>query len=224
MKFLDGIHKHQYCFGEVIFNEVILKDCYGIREYFKRSKTNIKTIVDIGANIGSFSLLVSMLYPEARRIAIEPSSSNFALLEENMIALNVECKKFALGDGSNKRLQHDERFSGSDYVYNDPNGPIISKTLSQIFEELKIETDGLIVKMDCEGGELSLTEQDMKYLSGVEYLICEVHEKKPEDLKHIENLFNSAFRNHKFDCKYLGQDLDNKLHIFKVEKEKSDAK
>jgi FkbM family methyltransferase len=221
MKFIHpldkGVHKYQEQFGKLIFDEVILKDCYGMRNFFKCNQMPINTILDIGANIGSFTLLSSMLYPSARRIAIEPSNINFSLLNENVISLNVETYQFALGDGKNRRLENDERFSGSDYLIPDVNGPIKSKTLSQIFQELKINPNGLIVKMDCEGGEMFLTDEDMKYLTDIDYFVCEIHAKEKAHLDNIVNLFEKYFKQHKISNNFMGRDMDNDLYSFKAE-------
>ncbi|MBX4196766.1 FkbM family methyltransferase [Candidatus Pacearchaeota archaeon] len=64
-------------------NEIWVHHAYGgpgqIRE--------IKTVIDIGAHIGFFSLFASYYSPHAKILAFEPAPSNFKLLQEN-IALN----------------------------------------------------------------------------------------------------------------------------------------
>lgn len=46
-------------------------------------KTKIRTVVDVGANVGLFSLMVSDVLPKARVHAIEPVPSTYKALEKN---------------------------------------------------------------------------------------------------------------------------------------------
>jgi FkbM family methyltransferase len=44
------------------------------------------TVIDGGANVGCFSVLMANRYPAARILAVEPAASNFALLRRNTAA------------------------------------------------------------------------------------------------------------------------------------------
>ena len=79
----DPNHKYQEELGKQLYNEIILKDSYQLREIFKRCTRNIDTIVDIGSNIGYFSLLSSILYPHAEKILVEPNPENVKVLKQN---------------------------------------------------------------------------------------------------------------------------------------------
>ncbi len=43
----------------------------------------VRTIVDIGAHVGSFTVLCHEYWPEARIVAVEPHPDSFALLQRN---------------------------------------------------------------------------------------------------------------------------------------------
>jgi FkbM family methyltransferase len=59
----------------------------------------VKTIVDVGANVGASVLYWRERYPSARILAFEPVPDNFSLLKMNAGALaNVEAYEEALGD------------------------------------------------------------------------------------------------------------------------------
>src|SRR4051812_17615714 len=47
----------------VAFAEILLDDCYGLRSSFE--KVDVKTILDVGANVGLFSLAARLAYPAA---------------------------------------------------------------------------------------------------------------------------------------------------------------
>lgn len=44
---------------------------------------NVRTIVDIGAHVGSFTVLCHQYWPAAKVVAVEPHPESFALLEKN---------------------------------------------------------------------------------------------------------------------------------------------
>ena len=59
--------------------------------------TGVKTIVDIGANVGAASVYFAIAYPEAQVYAFEPGSAPFSLLQQNVEPLrNVTVFPFGL--------------------------------------------------------------------------------------------------------------------------------
>ncbi len=58
-------------------------DVYGIRD-----KQNIRTVLDIGANMGAFTFLVCKLYPDAQIVSFEPEPENYEVLLENIRRLD----------------------------------------------------------------------------------------------------------------------------------------
>lgn len=175
----DHSHTNQDNFGRLIFDEVIKKDTYGFREFFKSDiSRKTKTVIDIGANIGSFSIMASVLFPNANRLAIEPGDYNFDLLQENMTSLECACFKIAVGDGQMLSLDADQRFSGSDSYKLDKGGNIKTMLLSSIFSLYSIPSEGLVIKADCEGGEYYFVDdKNLKpYLQGCIWFACEFHE------------------------------------------------
>ena len=56
-------------------------DMYGIKLFPLNS---IKTILDLGANIGFYTVPFRYLQPNARIVAIEPDKENFAMLLKNV--------------------------------------------------------------------------------------------------------------------------------------------
>jgi FkbM family methyltransferase len=60
-----------------------------------------KTILDIGANTGIHSVIVSKMNPDTKIYAIEPYQTNYIRLEKNLFinnCSNVEVKRIALGE------------------------------------------------------------------------------------------------------------------------------
>ena len=70
------------------------RDGYQVRELDKSPKT----VLDIGAHIGTFTLLAAESWPEARIIACEPDPDHFALLRRNIAGrAGIEAVEAAIG-------------------------------------------------------------------------------------------------------------------------------
>ena len=63
-----------------VFYQVFMEHEYAVLKDLK----NVRLIIDCGANVGYSAAYFLTLYPEARLIAVEPDSNNFAILERNL--------------------------------------------------------------------------------------------------------------------------------------------
>lgn len=129
------------------YAEVIVEDCYGLFDYFKRETPNI--IVDIGANVGMFSKLCTLLFPHAAIYSYEPNPSALDWLKANAVNTNIRIFPFAVGE-------HDGTVN-FDASYDSTLGKISETGLlsvncvaiSEVAEGRQID----LLKMDCEGSE-----------------------------------------------------------------------
>jgi FkbM family methyltransferase len=209
----DPNHLYQDVLGKELYNEVIHNDCYELRQVFKKCTRNIDTIIDIGSNVGYFSLLSSVLYPHAKKILVEPNPENVKVLEHNFKDFsNIKIIPKALGDGSRVKMKFDERWSGSDSVVKDENGNI--ETLG-IMDIIPNDIGNYILKVDCEGGEKYLLNSNPNIFNNCIYFISEFHENEDNSLIQWENWIKNTFsKNYKVIKKYLGKDVENNLYIF----------
>jgi FkbM family methyltransferase len=130
------------------------------------------TCLDVGANIGVFTLALARLCPGGRIFAFEPSPSTFRFLSENInshACTTVVAVPLALADHDGKVLFHDVSFfeAGSFTV---PDGsPLTSEVIGSDLRSVaceKLDTfvqrAGLkrvdFIKIDVEGSELSVLE------------------------------------------------------------------
>jgi FkbM family methyltransferase len=209
----DPNHKYQEELGKQLYNEIILEDSYQLREMFKRCTRNIDTIVDIGSNIGYFSLLSSILYPHAEKILVEPNPENVKVLKQNFKDFsNINIIPKALGDGCNVKMKFDERWSGSDSVVRDENGDIETVGIVDIIPK---NAGNYILKVDCEGGEKHLLNSDPKIFNNCIYFASEFHENKNNSIVEWEHWIKNTFsKNYKVVKKFLGKDMQNNLYLF----------
>lgn len=163
-------------------------DCYGLRKFDYRK---IKLFIDIGANVGTTTIMARMLFPYARVIAIEPCIEAFEKLEKNMRQwkFDVECYNIALGDGKPMAIYKHERHLGfTRFISQDekqwyPEKPLYtvpSKTFTQIFLDysLKIKcNESCIFKIDCEGGERYIINDPHAYdlIKNTIQTVIEIH-------------------------------------------------
>src|SRR5215213_2892721 len=64
----------------LVLVETLAGDAYGLRELEERART----IVDVGAGIGDFTVVAARAFPRARVVAFEPDPCAFALLVANV--------------------------------------------------------------------------------------------------------------------------------------------
>lgn len=70
-------------------------------EFLRRHDFGDGAIIDVGANLGLFSLVMSERFPDRRIVAFEPAPSTFAALSKNIArngAANIECHQLAVAD------------------------------------------------------------------------------------------------------------------------------
>ncbi len=70
-----------------------IRNDYGLRQQLKY----VKTILDIGANVGFFSIAARADYPSAKIHAYEPNRRSFAFLKSNTEQLGIDIYQEAVG-------------------------------------------------------------------------------------------------------------------------------
>lgn len=144
------------------------------------------TVVDVGANIGSFSVLAaSIVGPGGRVISFEPVGETFGRLEENIAlnglcnvqrrraAVDVECGVLELHTGVKSAFAtaHLKDIPGNDRTVE----VVECLTLARVFEEYRIDRINLL-KLDCEGSEHGIIESLTPDLAArIDQIAMEVH-------------------------------------------------
>ena len=136
-----------------MFETCIANDSYGFRE----CHGSVGSVIDIGANVGFFSVAARVLCPAARIVSIEPDEATYAQLVGNAKHMRIGTVRAGLGDGQALQLfakhARERGCYGTRYDQNG-NGPSVrSITLPQIVSAFSIEPRHLFLKIDCEGAE-----------------------------------------------------------------------
>ena len=150
--------------------------------------SGIKTVVDIGANVGAASVYFALAYPGAQLYALEPASSPLSLLQQNVASLrNVKVFPFGL-HSSEKTVT---LFHGK----TDSVESSLSSSLRTTSESEQIRLRGAaqflsdhgidkidVLKIDTEGCEVPILRSLEDYLPAVKVLYVEYHSERDRRL------------------------------------------
>lgn len=199
LDFLESIIIGKYCAEE--------KKCVG--EYDIKLEDKFDSILDLGANIGLFTVLYAANYPEKKIIAVEPETSNFQLLKKNtkrfknVICIqqgvwyrDAYCKVYpgrVIVSPSNTYSE------GSFYIGEcdkTDKGAVRAQSIESLMREYSIEK--CFVKMDIEGAEQEIFEQeDLQWIDKCYMLAMETHEwifKNDLDLVIIKKMREYGYK------------------------------
>ena len=77
-----------------------------VLERIRTSGTEVRTIFDVGANVGNWSLSVSEIFPEATIYAFEPALETFGQLERRLEGRRAVTVRGAMSDSPGTRVLH----------------------------------------------------------------------------------------------------------------------
>lgn len=143
------------------------------------------TIVDAGGYIGTATIALNDIYPNAKMVVIEPSNENLEVLRQNVAHLpNVKVIHGALVGTTEKTIQLNNRGTGEwgftvvDKPIDNPNASFLQETPAFRLSDLVKEDEKIgLLKLDIEGGELSLLENDMESLRNIDSVFAELHDR-----------------------------------------------
>lgn len=174
-------------------------EAVGIKEVFVDSDYHLPAykskavVIDIGANIGAFSIYAALSSPQVSVYCVEPSRSTFRTLSTNIkinhldhriVPINAavwgshtKIKLFSAGPSGIRsafRSRGETRYESIDTV-----------TLEDIFNRYKLKKCDFL-KIDCEGAEYEILKTcQPKTFSKIKQISLEFHELTP-DQRHQE--------------------------------------
>lgn len=184
-EFIINVYK-----DDIIVNEIIksLDDRFG-----KMDCDDPKIIVDLGANIGITALYFSLKFPNAKIIAVEPSKENFKILKMNIKTnnlFNVKPVRAAVDYSGDKTIKLfksvniDSVWGYEHWGFTSEKGLVSKNRMDlNIFEEVKTTTlskllngsNPDVVKIDIEGVEEGLIDNEYELLNKAQFIQVEFH-------------------------------------------------
>lgn len=164
-------------------------------------------VVDIGANIGTFSLYVNHLNSQKniKVYAIEASPENTALCKKNFQHNHLDdyvlVEKAITGQNGFVNFDISGNFDGFKVSHGASNGiRVESQKLSTFCQDHNIQTIDLL-KMDIEGSEFDIFQVDGEFIKNnvsvlfMEYHLSERHTSVDEIVNILSDGFNIALEN-----------------------------
>jgi FkbM family methyltransferase len=155
---------------------------------------HIRTVIDVGANVGDFALNVLDRWNVEQLFCIEPSSYNFEILSQRLRAPAVKCLHKAAGktEGSCELyLGESNMFHSTMQIHGNDAGHenVRMTTIDRLCLEEKVGTIDLL-KTDTEGANLEVLRGSMGMLreNRIFLIVCEVgfHDDDPRHSSFTE--------------------------------------
>lgn len=166
---------------KVAFVEILLDDCYGLEELSQP----ILKVLDIGANVGLFSIAARNKFPQAVIHAYEPNPylEKHLQIQADNANFNYFMEAVGLEDGKVSLEFHEDSVQTRSTV--NQAGAITQVAFRQTIERLGGSVD--LAKVDCEGAEWLLF-QDKANWQLVQNLSLEYHlypDHKHEEVRQV---------------------------------------
>ena len=186
------------------------RDCFFDEKYLKHININEQkdkelTIVDIGANVGYFSLYALYKFPKAKEFSFEPMPFCFHQLQQyakEYRNMSLSVFNYAVGkeDGTiDFYVKDEDQFSTDSSIIPDSNRKRIGvKTIKwhSLINLIKIKKVD-ILKLDCEGSEYpilyNLSAEEFSRIDAITIEAHDVHSETENMTKLVELLRKNNF-------------------------------
>jgi|10_taG_2_1085330.scaffolds.fasta_scaffold38468_3 FkbM family methyltransferase len=210
-------HAAAYLFSRLGTDDVyiiseIMQDLYNMCNITK--KNDVKTVIDLGGHVGSFSIMASILFPNTKIYSYEAVQENYDVILKNVAINKLENKisvfNFAVGGkGYPQEIQMAGSKSGYDKsdvqsIRNTGGNKIIwgegdcgvnleTTTLKEIIEQNNIEKVDLL-KLDIEGSEYQVLEyaHETGVLNIIDKMAMELH-VNPKREREFDKIFKYLY-------------------------------
>ena len=211
---------HDFSKDESTTIKEVFEDLVYAPEWFQLDGEKIKTVVDVGALIGSFSLWIHEKIPKAKIFAYEPDPESYNYLLKNIkqakAEKQIQANNFAVWEREEKLSLHrfENTFGSNSVIFK--NRPFVGKYQ----ETIKVDATSLkniiskvkkidLLKLDCEGSEYNiLYSLDKKELKKIKYIVLEYHEFDNEKI-HTGNALSNFLRKNNFITQIIPTNIKN---------------
>lgn len=151
-----------------------------------------KTVIDIGANIGLFSLLcLEKGAKEIIAVEAQPKIYNLYLLDNIENYPRIKPRNYAVYGNDNQTI-HIKNEKANSMVGGSEGDIVKTITLKTLLERENIQGNDIVLKMDCEGSEFEILENcSSDLLRRFSTIFIEIHGNIPpyKDVNIVRNIF-----------------------------------
>jgi len=170
------------------FSGMFVANAYG----FLDSLGDIRTIIDLGANIGLSSALFLSRWPAARVIAVEPDPGNYALLRRNLSLYQAQCMQGAVWSHRTPLTLSRSFGDGREWATAvlEGEGGIRAYTMGELVAAVGIVD---FLKINIEGSEKAIFSGDTSWVACVRNISIELHDQD------CEKAFRQGMRGYRWE-------------------------
>lgn len=162
------------CMSPTIVHDVISGKTYPVFKFIKSART----IVDIGAHVGSFAVKMAMIFPDAIIHSYEPNPEAYEYLRQN-VRPNTCTYPCAVSDASGTTLfsvyADDSVFAS---MFTTLKRRMAKRIRVPLVDAAHLPTNIDILKIDTEGNELPILRRIGERLFDIPYIYVEFHSKQ----------------------------------------------
>jgi FkbM family methyltransferase len=154
-----------------------------------------KLVVDLGANIGLTSLWLAHRYGCTTIVAVEPQPENARLARLNLARNNIEATVVEAAVGTSDCTVYFKEEADSNLGHVATSGrPVRQVSMDTVLGNLPPGAEVDLIKMDIEGGEGPLLEDNLDWLRRVRSIIAETHRDVIDHPAMVRTLESHGFR------------------------------
>jgi FkbM family methyltransferase len=135
----------------------------------------VRTLVDLGANIGFASLWIARRYGCERVVAVEPDPDNARIAGLNLARNGIAAEVVNAAVGPVEGTARFARSRDSMLGRLDAGGEVQVRVMSPAAVLARLDGGADLLKLDIEGAEEALARADTAWLDGVRLIIGELH-------------------------------------------------
>lgn len=171
-----------------IYNEIFEANAYGVL----KEEIENRTVIDIGANIGMFSILCHSLGAKAiYAIEAQPTIYRRKLIDNTICYPTITTLNYAVYDDFGHKVRIADQ-SGNSKIGNEGE-EVDTITLEKLLVDHRINADNMVLKIDCEGSEFNvILSSRLEVLRRFSVVYMEVHkDMNPNPNYHDPELVRS---------------------------------
>jgi FkbM family methyltransferase len=153
---------------EFELGKILFEDCY----HLGRIRGPVKTVLDVGANVGLFSVAARHFFPDAAIHAYEPNATLDPYLKSHCEPLSVRYHLTGIGVSAGRASLTLRENSLHTVLEPGNDGEITLTSFREAIDRLGGSVD--VLKLDCEGAEWTLLDDEQSW-SRVHNLTMEYH-------------------------------------------------
>lgn len=192
----EKAHVRQNSIDPWIFVENLIMDTYRLDSLKAMSFSNI---IDIGSNVGLFSIRAHILWPQAKLTCVEPNPESIVELKKNLKLNNIKAvivEKAMTDNSQNKTTKLFLNENSAMSSVKSGKGKYVEVKTINMSDVVYNRSTKSLMKMDIEGGEYGLISKNNKKLFKlIDIILMETHDlnKKENHNTVIEYLTKLGF-------------------------------